>query len=491
MAGVFAAETQETSVVETPELTEEPVETETPDPEPTEEPVETETPEPTEEPVETETPEPEPTEEPELTDTPEPTEEPVETPTPEPTEEPVITETPTPEPTMGPTVTPTPEPSLTPKPDESITPTPTPEPSETPDPEKEDEEDPDKDKDEKEDEEKEKKPQFAGESGTTDFATLPLLDLSPEELKVCSYCRKKNLGETQTAVLLAYLRARSGSLDASAEDGAGILPAVGISKNGYFRWCRQNGLNEADLGNQLDYLYSKIIKKNGKIPLKDRYIKSFKKTQDVRKAAVALYRAASSADIQFPYSREDINGAVVSDAQNLLALFGLGGEKREGTAGVAYYCQGNYSNVPYDTGTVADSGCGITAFSMVASELTGLNLGPEAVATWAYDNGINTVTSWDSYWVLAHRFGVEFCGQYGGAYDIAVEALQEGKLVIVSLRQDGFFTTSDSGHYILLTGISEDGRICVNDPASYERSVYGPFEYSEIFGCALQFWIFG
>ena len=90
---------------------------------------------------------------------------------------------------------------LQPKPDESITPTPTPEPSETPDPEKEDEEDPDKDKDEKEDEEKEKKPQFAGESGTTDFATLPLLDLSPEELKVCSYCRKKNLGETQTAVL--------------------------------------------------------------------------------------------------------------------------------------------------------------------------------------------------------------------------------------------------------------------------------------------------
>ena len=350
---------------------------------------------------------------------------------------------------------------------------------------------PEEETEEGEEEPEEEVPQFAGESGTTDFETLPLLDLSTEELKFCAFCAGKDLGKTQTAVLFAYMKAYNGSVDAAANDGAGILPAAGLTEADYAAWCKEKEAEAEDIRNQLAYVYSAFFKGAENADTKDRFLSIFRKTDDVKTAAAALYRAVSARGISLPYSKTDITETIIPEARRYLELFRLGGEKREGTAGVAYYCQGNYANVPYDEGTVADSGCGITAFSMAASELTGLNLGPEVVASWAYANGVNTVTNWGAYWWLAQRFGIDFDGQYAGNFDLAVEALKEGKLVIVSLRQDGFFTTSPEGHYILLTGVDADGRISVNDPASYERSVYGPFEYSAIFGSCLQYWIFG
>ena len=48
-----------------------------------------------------------------------------------------------------------------------------------------------------------------------------------------------------------------------------------------------------------------------------------------------------------------------------------------------------------------------------------------------------------------------------------VEALQDGKLVI-ALMSKGHFT--NGGHFIVLRGITEDGKILVADPASVKRS---------------------
>ena len=48
-----------------------------------------------------------------------------------------------------------------------------------------------------------------------------------------------------------------------------------------------------------------------------------------------------------------------------------------------------------------------------------------------------------------------------------VEALKDGKLVIAIMSR-GRFTSS--GHFVLLRGITSDGKILVADPASYKRS---------------------
>ena len=48
-----------------------------------------------------------------------------------------------------------------------------------------------------------------------------------------------------------------------------------------------------------------------------------------------------------------------------------------------------------------------------------------------------------------------------------MEALQSGKLVI-AIMSKGHFT--NSGHFIVLRGVTEDGKLLVADPASVKRS---------------------
>ena len=340
-------------------------------------------------------------------------------------------------------------------------------------------------------EEEEDTRQFAGESGTTDFATLPLLDLSAGELTICSFLEGKGLGKTQKAVILSYLMSYKEEDDTSIDDETAMILSAGLSVAEFENWCVKKGLEESELRNQLEYIYDRLLKETKEKGAANRFLSAFRSADQVKTATAILYAAAAEKNIRIPYSKFEIMNIIVPRAEQYLELFNLGGEQRKGTSKAAYYCQGNYANVPYDFGNVADSGCGITSFSMVLSEFTGLNFGPEVTATWANENGVNTVQSWGAYWWLAERFGVKFLGQYSGGFEEAVEALRDGNLVIASLHQDGFFTTSDAGHYILLTGVDEDGRIHVNDPASYERSLAGPFDYNKVFKGCIQYWIFG
>ena len=109
------------------------------------------------------------------------------------------------------------------------------------------------------------------------------------------------------------------------------------------------------------------------------------------------------------------------------------------------YYQTNYSN-PYGTdgGTIATSGCGPTAMAMVLTYLTGDEITP--VETAEYD--------------------VE-CTQTGVSEENIISALEDDKPVIMSMGP-GTFTRG--GHFIVLTGLNDDGTISVADPNSEVRS---------------------
>ena len=64
------------------------------------------------------------------------------------------------------------------------------------------------------------------------------------------------------------------------------------------------------------------------------------------------------------------------------------------------------------------------------------------------------------------------------------DALEEGKPVILSLREGDF---TSSGHYIVLTGLKE-GRFVVNDPNSYANS-RRPWAYEELEGQIRNLWV--
>lgn len=161
---------------------------------------------------------------------------------------------------------------------------------------------------------------------------------------------------------------------------------------------------------------------------------------------------------------------------------------------VPYYYQGDYGNIPYDTGTVADSGCGVTSFAMVASYFTGQSITPADAAIWGMANNADTVTNWGAFSKLASHYGVNLKAQvtgplYGGSTSSAIQALKAGDLVIGS-HTGGTFNPSGRGHYIVYTGLSADGRVFVNDPGSRERSKAGSYDINTAFKCCKQYWIF-
>lgn len=139
---------------------------------------------------------------------------------------------------------------------------------------------------------------------------------------------------------------------------------------------------------------------------------------------------------------------------------------------VVYYHQGDSrwgSQMYGRTGTVKSSGCGPSCMAIVISSLTDTQINPGQMCDWAYQNGYRCEGSGSYHSLIpgaAKAFDIP-CEGLGRSRSKLVEALQNGKLV-VAIMSKGHFTRG--GHYIVLRGITEDGKILVADPASYQRS---------------------
>lgn len=125
----------------------------------------------------------------------------------------------------------------------------------------------------------------------------------------------------------------------------------------------------------------------------------------------------------------------------------------------------NYGNYP-----IALNGCGPTALSMVIVGLTGdITKNPKTVADISYEQGY-LVKDKGSSWTLMSE-GVDLFGLNSKELPLS-ETIIRGSLKkghpIIACMGPGDFTTT--GHYIVLTGITEDGKILINDPNSKNRS---------------------
>ena len=144
----------------------------------------------------------------------------------------------------------------------------------------------------------------------------------------------------------------------------------------------------------------------------------------------------------------------------------------DGVNAVVYFNQldSKYANGPYGTDKIGTHGCGPTALAIVVSSLTNQSVDPIEMAGWSVVNG-----GWcegnGSYHSLipsaARAFGLNVEADVQDAPQKIVEALAEGKLVI-ALMSKGHFTSS--GHFIVLRGVTADGKILVADPVSKRRS---------------------
>lgn len=169
-----------------------------------------------------------------------------------------------------------------------------------------------------------------------------------------------------------------------------------------------------------------------------------------------------------------------------------------------HYNQFDYGDVLYGSQkggrkTVADRGCGITSLAMVASYLyQDESITPDYLATVYGDPDNNPVDGVD-YSSLAHimvSVGTEHLGlhmELTYSFKDAVKALQDGK-VIISLQNPGCFTAVPNGHFVVFRGITEDGRVLVNDPNGYTYARYPEyfadgFPQSKLWDTGSGYWI--
>lgn len=131
---------------------------------------------------------------------------------------------------------------------------------------------------------------------------------------------------------------------------------------------------------------------------------------------------------------------------------------------VPLYFQNDYPDAMFGSGTVETSGCSITCLAMVATYLTGHEYFPDELAGYFGGRAENNVARME--------YGIDKlklpCYKAEN-WHVVMEALEKGKIAILLVDEKSIFT--DSQHFIVLTGLTSDGKVLVNDTnaLNYER----------------------
>ncbi len=123
---------------------------------------------------------------------------------------------------------------------------------------------------------------------------------------------------------------------------------------------------------------------------------------------------------------------------------------------VPLYFQNDYPNVMFGAGTVETSGCSITCLAMVATYLTGHEYLPDELAGYFGGRAENNMARME--------YGIEkmkLPSRKAENWHVVLKELERGKVVILLVDEKSIFT--DTQHFVVLTGITSDGLIMVND----------------------------
>lgn len=131
---------------------------------------------------------------------------------------------------------------------------------------------------------------------------------------------------------------------------------------------------------------------------------------------------------------------------------------------VPLYFQNDYPDTMFGSGTVETSGCSITCLAMVATYLTGHEYLPDELAGYFGGRAENNIARME-YGINQMKLPCRKAENW----HVVMDALNDGKVVILLVDEKSIFT--DSQHFVVLTGLTEDGLILVNDSnaKNYER----------------------
>ena len=124
---------------------------------------------------------------------------------------------------------------------------------------------------------------------------------------------------------------------------------------------------------------------------------------------------------------------------------------------IPIYVQSDYPDVLYGRGTVETSGSGIVALSMLATYLTGYEYLPDQMACWFAGKDVD-----DSNRLIYAAQALKLPFHIASDWQTTFEELKSGKSILIQLDNTSAFTNTQ--HFLVLKGVTEDGKILVIDP---------------------------
>lgn len=143
---------------------------------------------------------------------------------------------------------------------------------------------------------------------------------------------------------------------------------------------------------------------------------------------------------------------------------------KAGTVPYLYQTDKQWASEPYAGGTIEENGCGPTSLCMVYIARTGdASMSPKEMADYSTQNGyyVDGMTKWSFMDQGARALGLSPSGVVISA-DAVTEALQNGKILIVSVGKGDF---TDNGHFMVVTGLDDNGQLIIHDPNSAVNSL--------------------
>lgn len=133
---------------------------------------------------------------------------------------------------------------------------------------------------------------------------------------------------------------------------------------------------------------------------------------------------------------------------------------------VPLFDQSVYTEIRYRSGTLATSGSNITSLAMVASYLAKYEYRPDALADY-FANYIGNSMQWLEY----ASDQLQLPWKKAVNIDETIAALKEGKIAIAVMNERSIFLEGQQ-HFVVFTGITEEGKILVHDPYGPNYSVW-------------------
>lgn len=123
-----------------------------------------------------------------------------------------------------------------------------------------------------------------------------------------------------------------------------------------------------------------------------------------------------------------------------------------------------WGSLPYgNTGSqqLYENGCAIVTLAMTQSYLDNRSVSPKDILEWSGDRYYTPDgTSWQIFEDFTNEYGYTL-ENFGGNFHTAMEASNEGKLIVVSVGE-GLFT--EVGHFVIVRGYDPiDGQVYLND----------------------------